>query len=305
MKKLSKLFAGGMVGLACFMMGINLLGCKTMPAGKIVDPINLLDEKSDFYLAIPKKADPQLVDRIVNKNIPGLPQKNVDMICDRTTKIYSGITRNRTETIVQSAIEGTIPTSLIPKLLTKKNGWEVKDFMADGAVIPHTIYNANGLDVSFPAQNVVCVGRDMAYMLNKHDLLSVIPADIPEVSAPVDEYFSDLPRPVYDYLKGADEEIRFYANNPLSFLTLLVGRKLDLRLIEVKGSFRVDPSCDDQYILDIYFNFKENKFLKVGKALINLAFGLSNSTSELIGDTGLQVNGIKIGKDRLYKILVI
>ena len=294
-----------MIMLAGFTLGAGLLGCKTMPAGKVVDPINLLDYKSGFYIAIPKNADPSLVERIINTHIPGLPDKNVNMICDRTTKIYSGINRSRNGTTVQSAIEGTIPTRLIPKLLTKKNGWNIKDFKAEDALIPHTVYNANGLDVSFPAQNVVCIGRDMGYMLNKHDLLSAIPEDTEVGNAPVDQYFSDLPRPVFEYLKGAETEIRFYANKPQSFLTILTGTNLDLKLIDVKGSFKVDPNRDDQYFLDIYFNFRENKFLKAGKALLSLAFGLSNSQSEVLGDSGLNITGIRISKDMLYKILVI
>lgn len=284
---------------------VAFAGCKTLPTGKVVDPINLLDEKSGFYIAIPKSADPALIERIVVTHIPGLPKKNVDMICDRTTKIYSGINRSRAGISVQSAIEGTIPTRLIPKLLTKKNGWNIKNFQGEGSLIPHTVYNANGLDVSFPAQNVVCIGRDMGYMLNKHDLLSVIPDTIQEDVEPVDQYLSDLPRPVYDYLKGAESEIRFYANKPQSFLTILTGTNLDLKLIDVKGSFQVDPNREDQYFLNIYFNFRENKFLRAGKALLNLAFGLSNSQSEVIGESGLNITGIRISKDMLYKILVI
>ena len=300
MKKLNKVF---FVSIFIFLASFTAFtGCKTMPAGNPVDPVNLLDEKSGFYLAIPKDADSQLIERIIERHIPGLTDKNVKMICDRTSKIYCGIKRSRKGTEIQSAIEGTIPTRLIPGLLTKKSGWEIKDFVSNNSVVPHTIYSANGVDVSFPAGNIACVGRDIDYMLNKHDLLAYTPSDILNLE---DDYHSDLPRDIYDYLKGAENEIRFYANQPQSFLTVLTGANLDLKLIDVKGSFSVDSEHSDQYVLNIYFNFKENKFLKAGKSLLSLTFGLSSSQTEQVGRTGLEVKNILLNKEQLYKILVL
>lgn len=306
MKKLNKTFINSILLLICFTISSFLLGCKTVPVGKIVDPINLIDYKSGFYIAIPKDADPVLIERIVSKYIPGLQEKNVNLICDKTNKIYLGINRTRNDTQLQASIDGDIPVRYIPKVLTKKNGWTVKDLQVGNSDKIYSVYNTNDFDVAFPAQNIVCIGRDMDYMINKYDMLSSIPVDL-SLENPVieDDYNSDLPRTVYDYLKGAETDIRFYAKNPQSFLTILTGTNLNLKLIDVSGSFTVDPKRDDQYLLDMTFNFKENKFLKAGKALLNLAFGLSNSQSDTIGDSSLEIKGIRISKEMLYKILVL
>ena len=135
-------------------------------------------------------------------------------------------------------------------------------------------------------------------MLAKYDSLAALPAEDNSI-------YSDLSDELVDYLKGSENEIRFYANKPQSFLTILTGANLDLRLIDVKGSFVTDPKHKNQYLLDLDFNFKNEKFLKAGKSLLTLAFGLTNSQEEVPQPNELKLNGIRIDKQQLYKILVL
>ena len=114
---------------------------------------------------------------------------------------------------------------------------------------------------------------------------------------------SELEPELTSYLKGAENEIRFYANKPQSFLTILTGAQLDLKLIDVKGAFRTDPKHPKQYFLDLDFQFKNGTFLKAGKSLLILAFGLTNSQEEIIGDSELIIRGIRLDKEQLYKLL--
>ena len=67
-----------------------------------------------------------------------------------------------------------------------------------------------------------------------------------------------------EFLNGAENEIRFCANKPQSFLTILTGAKLDLKLKEVSGVFVQDEKHENQYILDLRFLFKNEKYLKAG-----------------------------------------
>ena len=85
----------------------------------------------------------------------------------------------------------------------------------------------------------------------------------------------------------------------------MTGANLDLRLIDVKGSFVTDPKHENQYLLDLDFNFKSDKFRKAGRALLTLAFGLTNSQAEEIDFSELKISGIRIDKQQLYKILVL
>ena len=117
--------------------------------------------------------------------------------------------------------------------------------------------------------------------------------------------YSPLEPELYNYLYEADSEIRFFANKPQSFLTILTGTNLDLKLINVSGSFICDTKHNDQYLLNLHFNFKNEKFLKAGKVLLTLAFGLTDSQSYIEGEDQLFINGIKIKKEQLYKLLVL
>jgi hypothetical protein len=150
--------------------------------------------------------------------------------------------------------------------------------------------------MSFPSENLACVGRDLEGMLTKYDTLSKLPAE------DTTELYSDLDSELTSYLKGAASEIRFFANKPQSFLTILTGASLDLRLIDVKGSFKTDPKHANQYFLDLDFRFKNGTYLKAGKTLLVLAFGLTNSQEEIIGDSELIIHDIRLDKEQLYKL---
>lgn len=277
---------------------ILLAGCKTLPAGRIVDPIELLDNQSGFYLAIPKAADTVLIERMITNNVQNISEADTKKISDRVNKIYCGLNRSKNHFEIQASIDGNIPASFIPKVLNKKNGWQVSKFTPDNSINEYLVYSNQNFDLSFPSNNIACFGRDNTGMLAKYDSLAALPAEDNSI-------YSDLSDELVDYLKGSENEIRFYANKPQSFLTILTGANLDLRLIDVKGSFVTDPKHKNQYLLDLDFYFKNEKFLKAGKSLLTLAFGLTNSQEEVPQPNELKLNGIRIDKQQLYKILVL
>ena len=302
--------------VVCLMFLIT--ACSSVPSGNYVNPVDLLDDQSAFYLAIPKEADEPLIGRMISKYIPQLSQKDINKISDRTSNIYCGINRSRKGTTIQAAIEGNIPTTFLPRILTKKNGWDKRTYINEELDKSHTIYTLQGIDVSFPSNSIVLVGRNIEYMLNRYDYLNSIPlapleggegVNAPNIVNDVNFTHNDSRKNVHsiiqDYLKGAITEIRFYANQPKSFLAVLTGTDLDLKLTDVSGSFTTDPKSDKQYLLNIFLNFKENKFMKAGKALLGLVFGLTGADTTVVDRTQLQVTGIEISKQQLYKILAI
>ena len=117
--------------------------------------------------------------------------------------------------------------------------------------------------------------------------------------------YSDLDDELYAWLDGALDEIRFYSGKPQAFLYSLVGANLDLKLLSVKGTFTIDKDFPEQYILDLNFNFKSEKFLKAGKVLLAMTFGLTNSQAQALSANELKISGIKISREELYKLLVI
>ena len=275
-----------------------LSACKTIPVGRLVDPIELLDNDSVFYIAIPKNADSVLINRIIKNNIKNLSESDANLITGKVNKVYCGLIRSKNVTSVQASIDAEIPTGYIPKVMTSKNGFSSKGFKPVDSTVEYKIYSNNGIYLAFPSSNICCLGRNIDTMLTKFDTLSKLPAEDIEI-------YSDLAPELIDYLKDAEDEIRFYANKPQSFLTILTGAQLDLKLIDVKGSFVTDPKHNDQYLLDLDFQFKNPTYLKAGKGLLTLAFGLTNSQSEIYNENCLKITGIKLDKKQLYKLLVL
>ena len=136
-------------------------------------------------------------------------------------------------------------------------------------------------------------------MLDAYDNLKSADSDLQNEAGYLNP---SLEEDLYFYLKGASDEIRFYANKPQSFLTLLTGAQLDLKLNNVKGAFRLNPEHPDQYLLDLDFSFKSDKFLKSGKVLLTLAFGLTGNSNIEIIDNDFIIKDVKLKKEQLYKI---
>jgi hypothetical protein len=273
-----------------------LAGCKSAPAGRPVDPLELIDDQSSFYIAVPRQADNVLIERIITGFYKDASDSDAKMIADRVNKVYCGLNRSKHGTEVQTSIDGSIPQKYIPKVLSAKNGWVTSEYTPKDSASKYKIYSGP-VEMTFPSAKIACAGRNLEGMLDKFDSLSALPADDST------ELYSDLDKELTSYLKGAESEIRFYANKPQSFLTILTGAQLDLKLIDVKGSFTTDPKHPNQYLLDLDFNFKNGTFLKAGKTLLTLAFGLTNSQEEIVGDNKLIIHGIRIDKQQLYKLL--
>ena len=296
MKKLNFGRIAGTISAA--VLGLLLAGCKSAPAGRPVDALELIDSQSAFYIAVPRAADNVLIERIITGFYTDASEADAKMIADRVNKVYCGINRSKNDTEVQASIDGNVPVKFIPKVLSEKNGWVTSEYTPAESLSKYKLYS-NQVEMSFPSQNLACVGRDLEGMLTKYDSLSKLPAE------DTTELYSDLDPELTSYLKGAENEIRFFANKPQSFLTILTGASLDLRLIDVKGSFKTDPKHANQYFLDLDFRFKNGTFLKAGKTLLVLAFGLTNSQEEIIGDSELIIHDIRIDKQQLYKLLSI
>ena len=297
MKKLNLLRHAELVSASVLFL-LLLAGCKSAPAGRPVDALELIDSKSSFYIAVPRAADNVLIERIITGFYSEASEADAKMIADRVNKVYCGLNRAKTETEIQASIDGNIPVKYLPKVLSQKNGWVVSDYTPSGSAKNYKLYS-NLIEMSFPSEKIALAGRDVEGMLTKYDSLSKLPAD------DITELYSDLDPELTSYLKGAENEIRFYANKPQSFLTILTGAQLDLKLIDVKGSFKTDSKHPNQYLLDLDFVFKNGTFLKAGKTLLTLAFGLTNSQEEIIGDNKLIIHGIRIDKEQLYKLLAL
>lgn len=283
------------------MISVFVTGCKTVPVSRTVRAIELLDDESAFYIAIPSSADSDLVQKIIKSYVPSLSDSNAKMICEKIDTVYCGISNEKNHMDFQCVVSGNIPVNMMPKILTKKNGWETSKIIPQDSSTQYNLYSISNenfsIDMSFPSANLAVLGRDVPKMIGRYDFLSKLPTDDFELNTIIEKNLAD-------FLNGAENEIRFCANKPQSFLTILTGAKLDLKLKEVSGVFVQDEKHENQYILNLKFMFKNEKYLKAGKTLLTIAFGLTNSQSIIVGTDELQINGIKLDKNQLIKLFL-
>ena len=288
--------------LSAFLITVALFwSCKTLPSGTKVKPLDLLQKNCDFYMAVPSKCDGQLIKRIIQNNVNNISDGNAQMISERVNTVYLGINRHYKEMDLFASIDSEVPVKMVPKLLSKKNGWDVSEYTAPATQTKYNIYTNGELNLTFPSGDITCIGRDVSPMLEKYDAIHAIP----EEEGYLEGNYSELDSSLYEWLQGASDEIRFFTGKPQAFLYTLVGANLDLKLISVQGTFTIDEKFPEQYILNLDFNFKNEKFLKAGKVLLAMTFGLTNSQVQTLSATELYISGIKIDKEQLYNLLVI
>lgn len=288
-----------------FLLLFVIGGCKSLPdtTKRQVKAIELLDNSSSFYVAIPREADSELIDRIIKGNVQNISNSDAQLISNHIEKVYCGLNRHKNTTEIQCAIDtAQIPVKMVPKILTAKKGWVHLPYKVEGSENKYLAFDYNGLQMLFPSQNLFCLGRGLDFMIHKYDTIASLPI---EDTSP----YYEIPEELYNYLEAAQNDIRFYANKPQSFLTILTGTQLNLNLTDVRGSFVIDQLHPSQYILKLHFRFKSEKMLKAGKTLLILAFGLTDSQASVAegeaGSNELIIQGIKLDKQQLYKLLVL
>ena len=275
-----------------------IVSCKTVPTGTVVKAPDLLNKNKNFYISIPTAADPQLIEYVIKSNIPDISESDVKEIVSRVDRAYAGLNADNKDPKIQLAIDSNIPVKYIPKILTKKNGWEVSDYTGAASGTKYGVFTQQDITLAFPSDKIALMGEDVEGMLAKYDEIHNIPAE-----DSIGVSYEDLDELTYSHITESDSEIRFITNKPETFLLMLTGQKLTLQLNTVRGSFICDPKNDNQYILDFIFDFKNEKAAKAGKIMLGFAFGLADGDDKALKATELKIEGIKISKKQLYDIL--
>ena len=277
---------------------ISLFSCKSLPNLTVVKAPDLLNNKKNFYISIPSAADPELIKFIIKSNIENISDSDVDEIVSRIDRAYAGLNADNKNPRLQLAIDSNIPVKYIPKILTKKNGWEVKEFTGPTSASKYGIFSHNEIVMAFPSDKLTLLGEDVEGMVTQYDEVHSIPAE-----DSVGMTFENIDKLTYSWITESSSEIRFITNKPETFLLMLTGQKLTLQLNTVRGSFVCDPKNDNQYILDFIFEFKNEKAAKAGKVMLGFAFGLADGDDNSLKATEVKIEGIKLSKKQLYDIL--
>lgn len=291
------------------LLAVILSGCKSLPESYTVEPLDLLDTNSDFYVSIPVQADPDFIYHLIKNNLQttsnvddNASQYNRDYnrdynrIIERIEHIYCGINRSRNSFTVQAAAKDSIPAKYVGNQL-KKNKSVSQNLFTTTLNNQYSVYSFGEFNFSLPSNEIALFGENVYEMLNSFDIIKS-DGNIPE-----NQIWEN--QEMYNYLLQATDEIRFYGSNPQAFLSILVGTNMNLKLASIFGAFKPDPDYPEQYLVDLHFCFKNEKYLKAGRTLLSLAFGLSGGQTIILDNNELQVSGIQINKEQLYKLLVL
>ncbi len=285
-------------GLIITLFLLCLAACKTVPTGTVVKAPDLLNNKKNFYISIPSSADPELIKFIIKSNIQNISDSDVNEIVSRIDRAYAGLNADNKDPKLQLAIDSDIPIKYIPKILTKKNGWEVKEFSGPASGTKYGIFSQKEIVMAFPSDKLTLLGEDVEGMVSQYDEIHAIPAE-----DSLGMSFENVDELTYSWITESSSEIRFITNKPETFLLMLTGQKLTLQLNTVRGSFVCDPKNNNQYILDFIFEFKNEKAAKAGKVMLGFAFGLADGDDNTLKATEVKIDGIKLSKKQLYDIL--
>lgn len=318
------------VGLVLFaIVALVAIGCKSTPPEQNsfvqeaappppepeevlldVNPLDLLAKDSTFYISLPPNVDPDLTQRIVQKYFSGAAGQ-ANQIMSRVSTVYAGFYNSRHSSYVQIAADGRIPKNLAKLAFTQKNGWDENTVItltdipsavdASTLITKETEYksyvnpSAFDMQIALPSTKIACIAPDVTNMLIRYDALARGVEQVP--GGP------ELPNDVAEWLTDPPKEIRFYAGNPLSFLTILMGANLNLQLKFVKAVMVPDEKSNERYLLDLEFEFLNERVVSAGQGLLNLAFGLTNSKVVRNSPTNLSISEMEIKKEQLYRLL--
>lgn len=289
--------------------------CKSTPSGiserklKIlrqdVNPLELLDSDSNFYLSLTPNADKELTGLLIKKYFGG-SSSQASQIISRISTVYAGFNKSRRSSYLQMTARSDLSPTVEKLAFTQKNGFAENIFyhQAEGVDVEGVVHNLNteykfytsetleDMQVALPSSKIACIAPDVANMLTRYDNLSLGHESDggPKLSADV-----------MDWLSSPGDQIRFFAANPLSFLTILTGTNLNLQLSYVKATVESDNS--ENYTMNLEFEFVDERVVRVGQSILTLAFGLANSNIEQKTKTNLRINGVQIPKTQIYKLL--
>ena len=284
-----------------FIIILCLAGCKSAPAGHSVDPLSLLDENKSFYFSIPKEADSDLFFNTIKNSVAGISDKDAKKLCGYLKHIYAGVDFYKRGKSVQASISSTIPRKYVPSILSKKNGWLSQVYTVSLTQNNYNEYFQNNINLSFPSDNIICLSdnkKSVDSMLESYDKIFTFPID-----EPITDEFK-IQDEVSFWLKGADNEIRFYSYKPQVLLTQFIGINLDLKLKTIKGAIIEEEDNSPFYTMSLIFDFQSPKYCKAGKALVLMTFGLNNSEAKMISDTSFEISGMTLNKQKLQKMLI-
>lgn len=284
-----------------FLVSAILFSCKSAPEqtpGVRVSAFDTLEQDSIVYIRIPVKVHKELTTNIL-KAVVGqdTPEKYLKNIMDNIDTVYIGAGAASSKARLQIACDGNLSSSAKMALYSASN-WtkQQKSVNANGN---YTVYSesSSGMELCVPSNNLVCLSTDLVPQLTNYDNEANLISNNEEWKN--GEIYGFVGNPKTD-------NVRIFMNNPLSFVTRLLGVSLSTSIFQlnyIESDMQLLPN--GRYAIDLIIEFSKPGLVNKAAGFLNVVFLLTGSKLSIVDDTHINVTDIQVSVEQLQKILGI
>lgn len=261
-----------------------------------LSPLALLSEDSSIYINLPVEHHKKLFADILCSQVEGLSEKDALSLASRTANLYAALGNVKDRSHLEAVALVDIPKVGIKSVFKKKNGWLSEEYLSksDGLSETFTFYKRsdNPIQVSFPEKSLLCVSKNVNYMLDRYAEKKVL-ADNDMTS----------------FLLQGSEDILFYITRPGQYLRNMIG-------VTIQGSDRVwgklkykeaslnDKKAVDKYEMEFFVHLQYSKTMKAFKGLLALSFAMTGGKVEESEDLTIKVSGVEVSAKQINEMFI-
>lgn len=283
---------------AALFFTLTVFSCKSAPKAEPVDALNLIDCKAPLLIYIPVKANEEFVKYAI-ASIAGLEEKDAGTIAGRADviAISTGVKGE-----YEIAIEGSFPKIGINSALTEKKGW--KQSLSTETTIPLSFYSSKdyGIQVASPDSSLFLAAQNVHPVLKRYEneqhrlLLAAEGID--------DTISKDVMDPViYEFLKdNQNQEIRFYSQQPASFIKTFLGKVVGLGIDNLSGTL-VQSKADKTFALKLDLELSSGAVTKAAVKMLKVALFPIPAKIVQTGAMHIQITDISLTYKQLIKLI--
>lgn len=276
----------------------SILSCKSTPKPEPVDVLNLIDGNAPFLIYIPSTANQKFVEYAMVR-MAGMSEGDAKTIAGRSKNIAISTTA---EGEFQIAIDGSYPKIGLNVALTEKKGW--KETLSTHTAVPLPYYSSEqfGIQVASPNSSLLFAAGNVGPILKRYESEQrrlILQAQ--EIEDTSDSEI--LSNEIYNFLKdNGDREIRFYSQNPSSFVKNFLGKVVGLGLVTIRGSL-VESNADKTFALKLDLTLSSPALAKASVKLLKVALFPIPAKIVQTGETSVQITDISLTYNQLLNLI--
>lgn len=282
-------------------------GCKSAPVAEQkkslpeVHPLALLDDESSIYIRVPVQHHIELTADILSAEVENLSADDAKTIAQQINLLFAGLGTVKDRSRIQLAANGSFPAIALQTVLTKKNGWNRQEYVAQSNEeslaldYPHTFYyflrEDTVFQIAFPSERIFCTGQQVFPLLEKY-------AVRPSYAE------TDITR----WITKESDHILFYITKPGQYLRNLIGQPVSIGCKSIYGSLiyvpykKVPETYSGNYSLSFTLQLTDARAMKAMLSLLRLAMGMMGGSVSQIDDMSIELSDIPITEKQIMDL---